>query len=115
MDEKSENRVLPDMSGALIISKDGISLMAPKASGFFVEDPELASWVEDEMTKSGVVHFDSELGFEGIINFLSYLMYAMEKGEWKDEFVSELEESYVLEDKQTPPEKKIPPYLRVVK
>ena len=114
--EKTEdNRVIPPTAGALLISKDGMSLVPPNAQSFFVDDPDLAQWVEDEMLKTDVIHFGSELGFEGIINILSFLMYAMEKDEWKNEFIDELEETYAKEDKKTPPEKKIPPYLRVVK
>lgn len=113
--ENADNRELSQDAGALVISKEGMSLVPPKASSFFVDDPDLAQWVEEEITNSGTIHFESELGFEGITNILSYLMYAMERADWKEEFVDELESAYEEQNKQTPPEKKIPPYLKVVK
>lgn len=102
-------------SGALVISKEGISLVSPSPSSFFTDDPDLASWVEDEINNHSIVSFDSDIGFEGIINLLSYLMFAVENEKWKEEFVDELERVYEEQNRQTPPEKKTPPHLRVIK
>ena len=77
-----------------------------------LDNPELAEFVEDELNSSNGIEFGQELGFEDIINILSYLMYAMERQDWKTEFIQALELSYEEEARQEKPKA---PHLKVVK
>tara|TARA_Y100000590_G_scaffold334517_1_gene380613 strand:- start:33 stop:383 length:351 start_codon:yes stop_codon:yes gene_type:complete len=114
-DDKKSSSILGE-TGAIIVSSDMLKVIPPDPTNFFVDDPELATFVEAELNNSPGIKFGHDLGFEDIINILSYLMYAMERPDWKSEFIQALEMSYDEEARQVEQSAKSKaPHLKVIK
>lgn len=79
-------------SGALIFRPGGLEMIIPKFDKDPEEDPEFASEVQAGLEEfKNMAHNFPAATFDEIVNVMSYLMYALERDDWKETFVKELE------------------------
>jgi len=84
--------VMPD-SGAVIITPASIEVVLPTPNDENSEDLEMAVYVKEDMETSARVELEHSVGFEGIVNIITYILYALDRGDWKQEFLESMEES----------------------
>jgi len=80
-------------SGALVFRPGGLEMFVPKfPDDLKSEDPEYNKAIQEELDSfKSVTHDFPAATFDEIVNIISYLMYALERDDWKASFIDELE------------------------
>ena len=100
------------MSGAVLISSSNIQFVCPDPKSHGIESAEIAKNIQESFSSSEM-SLDSPAKFEDIALIMSYLMHALQRVDWKQEYLNAASEIKSMIDDQKEKDKRS--HLKVIK
>ncbi len=98
--------------GAVIISKSSIKFICPDPVSHNVDNAEISTSMS-EAFRDAEMDLDNPAKFEDIALIISYLIHALQRVDWKQEYLSAASEIKDMVDEQKEKEKRS--HLKVIK
>ena len=113
MSNKKRHKILINaMDGAIIISPDRIKALSPDPECYQVQDSAIAKNIQDNINNSGM-DMETPAKFEDIALITSYILHALNRLDWKQDFLDGASEIQKMLNDEKENEKRS--HLKIIK